>query len=196
MHRKSFLKLLKQYRDSAPYGEYSVIDELKEFVTKRPDCFERKPEEDARHIAASVLLLTPDFNKALFLWHTKIQRWTQPGGHADGDSDIHAVALRELEEETGISGAKLVSSIPLDIYRFSYPSNIFGYRKNIYNLFFVVTLPKGKEPKIMEPNKCEDMRWATIAEALKMIEEIPHEGTERLIMKWKNFANTNRAKGK
>ena len=118
MSHRLFLKILKTYQTTAPTEEYAVIGELSAYVTKRKDCFERMPEENVRHIAASVLLLTPDLQRALFLWHTKIQCWTQPGGHADGNPDIYAVALQELQEETGVIGAKFVSLIPLDICRF------------------------------------------------------------------------------
>ena len=188
MHRKPFLETIEQYKAIAPLDEYAVIDELIQHINDREDCFERKHEENAKHIATSVLLVTPDFQKALFLWHAKIQCWTQPGGHADDDSDIHTVALKELEEETGVTGATLASPIPLDIYRFDYAPEVFGYRKSIYNLFFVVILPTDQKPKIMEPDKCEAIRWATPDEALEMIKGIPHEGTERLIRKWQTFA--------
>ena len=34
--------------------------------------------------------------------HKKLGCWLQPGGHADGDSDVAAVSLREAEEESGL----------------------------------------------------------------------------------------------
>ncbi|MEO7073183.1 MAG: NUDIX domain-containing protein, partial [Rhodanobacter sp.] len=34
----------------------------------------------------------------------KLDRWLQPGGHADGDTDLARVALREACEETGVLG--------------------------------------------------------------------------------------------
>jgi 8-oxo-dGTP pyrophosphatase MutT (NUDIX family) len=184
---QSFLEILKEYQVIAPTAEYTVIDELSSYVAEREDCFERIPEENARHIAASVLLLTPDLERALFLWHSKIRCWTQPGGHADGNPDIHAVALQELKEETGVVGAKLVSSNPLNIYRYDYPSEVFGYRKSIYNLCFMAVLPESQEPKILEPEKCEAMRWATPEEALELIRGANDESTERLVYKWQKF---------
>ena len=37
------------------------------------------------------------------IYHAKLKRWLQPGGHIDPtDSDIVAAAQRELQEETGL----------------------------------------------------------------------------------------------
>lgn len=194
MHRQPLLQLLKEYELTVSPNEKEAVAELLQYVSENPDCFKREAKEGAKHIAASVLLITPDFKKALFLWHTKIGRWTQPGGHADGNPDLESVALKELEEETGITSAELVSPVPLDIYRFDYPAEVFGYRKSIYNLCFLAFLPEGQEPKIMEPEKCKEMRLATPEEALAMIETVHHEGTARLIQKWQALAKKKEAR--
>lgn len=194
MHRQSLLQLLKEYELAAPLDEKETVAEFIQYVSGNPRCFEREPKEGAKHIAASVLLITRDFKKALFLWHTKIGRWTQPGGHADGNPDLQSVALKELEEETGITDAQLVSPAPLDIYRFDYPPEVFGYRKSIYNLCFAAFLPEGQEPRILEPEKCKEMRFATPEEALAMIQSVHHEGTERLIRKWQVLAKKKEAR--
>ena len=194
MHQQSFLQLLKEYELTVSPNEKETVAELTQYVSGNPHCFEREAKEGAKHIAASVLLVTRDFKRALFLWHTKIGRWTQPGGHADGNPDLQSVALKELEEETGVTGAELASPIPLDIYRFDYPQEIFGYRKSIYNLCFVAFLPEGQGPKIMEPERCNEMRLATTEEALTMIQAVHHEGTERLIQKWQALAKKKEAR--
>lgn len=194
MHRQSLLQLLKKYELTASPDEKETVAELIQYVSENPNCFEREAKDGAKHIAASVLLITRDFKKALFLWHTKIGRWTQPGGHADGNPDLQSVALKELEEETGITDAQLVSPAPLDIYRFDYPPEVFGYRKSIYNLCFAAFLPEGQEPRILEPEKCKEMRFATPEEALAMIQSVHHEGTERLIRKWQVLAKKKEAR--
>lgn len=194
MHRQPLLRLLEKYELTASPDEKETVTELIQYVSENHNCFEREVKDGAKHIAASVLLITRDFKKALFLWHTKIGRWTQPGGHADGNLDLQSVALKELEEESGIVGAQLVSPAPLDIYRFDYPPEVFGYRKSIYNLCFLAFLPEGQEPKIMEPEKCTEMRLATPEDALVMIETVHHEGTERLIQKWQALAKKKEAR--
>lgn len=194
MHRKPFLEIVKQYRAIASVDEYGVVDELLQYVAEREDCFERKHEENAKHIAASVLLVTPDFQRALFLWHTKIGLWTQPGGHADGDSDIHTVALNELEEETGIKATSFISLIPFSVHRFDYASKVFGYRKSIYNLCFLAMLPPNQALRIMEPDKCEAMLWATPDEALEMIQSYTDDYTRTLIGKWRALTKSKEDK--
>jgi len=34
--------------------------------------------------------------------HRRLEKWLQPGGHAEDESDALAVAMREAEEETGL----------------------------------------------------------------------------------------------
>ena len=42
----------------------------------------------------------------LLLHHARLDRWLQPGGHGEGETDPRAIALREIEEETGLSGLR------------------------------------------------------------------------------------------
>jgi 8-oxo-dGTP pyrophosphatase MutT (NUDIX family) len=56
----------------------------------------------AGHFTASCWLVSADGRRALLTHHRKLDRWLQPGGHADGDMDLARVALREAREETGV----------------------------------------------------------------------------------------------
>ena len=56
------------------------------------------------HVTASALIVHPDSGRVLLRWHQRQQAWLQVGGHADpGESDPLAIALREAEEETGLT---------------------------------------------------------------------------------------------
>ena len=60
-------------------------------------------ERLAGHFTASAWLASADGTRTLLTHHRKLDRWLQPGGHADGDRDLAASALREAREETGLT---------------------------------------------------------------------------------------------
>lgn len=56
----------------------------------------------AGHITASAWIIDNNADNVLLLHHKKLDRWLQPGGHADGDEDVFRVARKEVTEETGL----------------------------------------------------------------------------------------------
>lgn len=110
--RTSLLEKLKHFLATHPDRAHDVRKVL-DFVLSTPDCFERSHQSG--HITGSAWLLNPPGDKALMTQHRKLKRWLQPGGHADGQSDTLAVALREAEEESGICGITAVSDEIFDI---------------------------------------------------------------------------------
>lgn len=71
------------------------------FVDNHQDCLWRT--QLAGHITASAWVMNAEGNAVLLIHHRKLDRWLQPGGHADGDADTLAVAQREVWEETGLT---------------------------------------------------------------------------------------------
>lgn len=94
-------------------GREAAARQILAFIRNTPDCFERS--HAAGHITGSAWLLNPAGDRVLMTKHRKLKRWLQPGGHADGQCDTLAVALREAEEESGISGITAVSSDIFDV---------------------------------------------------------------------------------
>jgi ADP-ribose pyrophosphatase YjhB (NUDIX family) len=68
------------------------------------------------HFTASAFIVSPDGHDLLLIFHEKLQRWLQPGGHIDEtDRDVVAAALREVREEVGIVDLSLLQQAPLDV---------------------------------------------------------------------------------
>jgi 8-oxo-dGTP pyrophosphatase MutT (NUDIX family) len=72
------------------------------FARSHPDCCQRS--HPPGHFTGSAWLVSKDGARVLLTHHRKLGRWLQLGGHADGDADLARVALREAEEESGLSG--------------------------------------------------------------------------------------------
>lgn len=69
------------------------------------------------HVTASAWVLDIGAEAALMIHHRKLDRWLQPGGHADGEADTLSVATREVWEETGLETLPLIGGIfDLDIH--------------------------------------------------------------------------------
>jgi len=86
------------------------------FVARHPDPFDRQIPEG--HLTGSALVLSAAGDRVLLLFHRKLGRWLQPGGHAEpGETSGDVVALREAREETGIGALVLhpTASRPLDV---------------------------------------------------------------------------------
>lgn len=101
MHRAPLLRLLADYAERHP-GEATTTGRFIAFVSAHPDCFERALA--VGHVTASAWILDGSRTRVLLTHHRKLNRWLQPGGHADGDPNVAATAAREALEETGLAG--------------------------------------------------------------------------------------------
>ena len=61
------------------------------------------------HLTASAWVVSPDRTQVLMAYHNLYDSWSWLGGHADGDRDLLAVALREVREESGLAEVRPVS---------------------------------------------------------------------------------------
>lgn len=86
-----------------PFNEHEarMLARISAFVREHEDCFERSLL--VGHMTGSAWILDEQREHALLIHHAKLDKWLQPGGHCDGDADVLRVAMREAEEETGVT---------------------------------------------------------------------------------------------
>ena len=116
MHRNDLLETLARY-DAGDVHERACRDRIEAFVRTHTRCFERSLA--VGHVVGSVWLTNRANTHVLLTHHRKLGMWLQLGGHADGESDILGVALREAREESGIAEIEPVSTriFDLDVHR-------------------------------------------------------------------------------
>lgn len=100
------------------YPAYSDEEEgfrlrMLQLIAEEPDCFHRHLQKG--HFTGSAFIISPTKDKVLLLHHRKLDKWLQPGGHADGDENIARVAEKEAREETGITSIRLLSPAIFDL---------------------------------------------------------------------------------
>lgn len=116
MHRYHLLQMLEAYLALYPQ-EQAVVAQVIDLVTQHADCFERTCRPG--HITGAAWVMSADHQRAALVHHRKLDRWLQPGGHADGDGDVATVAWREATEETGLARLVMIDTggtlVPLDV---------------------------------------------------------------------------------
>ncbi|MEJ2687552.1 MAG: NUDIX hydrolase [Gammaproteobacteria bacterium] len=161
MHRQELLQLLARHRTDF-MDEAAYIHRSRAFVEQHPDCFHC--DLWPAHVTGSAWVVNPDRSRVLLVHHRKHDQWFQPGGHADGEGDIVAVALREISEESGIDAGhiRLVDDriFDLDIHRI--PASQRGPEHEHIDVRFLVEI----DDRLPVPGSDEshDVRWVPLAQ--------------------------------
>ena len=102
-------QLMEQIRRFRPWNEQEERDKalILRFLEEKEDAFLRSNR--TAHMTASSWIVNPARDKVLMIYHKIYDSWSWTGGHADGDQDLLAVALREAREETGVEHISPVS---------------------------------------------------------------------------------------
>jgi len=128
------------------------------------------------HITSSAFAVNRTRNKVLMVFHNIYNSWSWSGGHADGEEDLLAVAIREVKEETGVSNVFPISKniISLDILP------VQGHiRRGKYvsphlhaSAAFLLEADES-EPLIVKPDENSGVQWIPIDKIDKYSNE-PH----------------------
>ena len=97
---------IKQIEKYNPVNEQEKKDKeiILDFISKNDDVLVR--DNEVAHITSSGFIVNKSRTKALMIHHNIYNSWGWTGGHADGDSDLLEVAIKEAKEETGITNVR------------------------------------------------------------------------------------------
>jgi 8-oxo-dGTP pyrophosphatase MutT (NUDIX family) len=133
-------------------------EQMLRFAVEHDDALLRTCE--AGHFTGSALVLDAPHEHLLLMLHAKAGLWLQPGGHADGQADLAAVALREATEETGIDRLRLVRpAIDLDIHVFRPRAGAPHIHLDVR--YLVIAPPDGEA---VGNDESDALRWVTLDE--------------------------------
>lgn len=165
MNRKSLVEFFKTYTTAYPEEQIFIEEFLS--LLQHPDCFERTHVPG--HITGSAWITDSQKQFALLVHHGKLNRWMQPGGHADGDENILRVALKEAEEETGLRDFRVVSLIPFDIDIHWIPArNDFPMHRH-YDVRFLLEADLKLQPTVSDES--HDVKWVRLDELQQFTKE-------------------------
>lgn len=178
-------RILGRLADYAPRvtdpGEAEMVAFVLEFVSAHADSLHRS--QVLGHLTGSAWIVDPSRTRTLLTHHSKLDKWLQPGGHADGDPDLAAVAMREAQEETGVAGLKLVSDRIYDVDHHWIPA-----RKGIaghWHLDVRFMIEADPSVPFVVTDESHDLAWVALGDVARLN---PEESMARLVRKTAEFS--------
>lgn len=184
MTRDKLIEELKLYQGEA--AEMQHIAPMIQLLQNNPDCFWRH-DFNPGHVTGSSLLINQTGDKVLLNRHAIYNSWITFGGHADGDEDVRAVALREAFEESGIA-EEHITFVTRDIFDVDIHSIAANANKQepAHYHFDLVFLFRSATENFTISDESTDLRWCNFEEAQRLLQQQNDPRMLRVISKWKN----------
>ena len=163
-------ELLNQIAAYIPYNEQEAADRelILHWIQDHDDAFTR--QNQVAHITASAWVVNRDRRKVLLVYHNIYNSWSWLGGHADGETDLLAVAIREVKEEAGISGVRPVSEKIFSLESLTVDGHVKRGKYVSSHLHLNVTYlleADSEEQVFVKEDENSGVGWFTPEEALK-----------------------------
>ena len=96
------MNYIEEIEKYVPINEQEIKDKeiILNYINNNKDVLTR--DNEVAHITSSGFIVNKTRDKVLMIHHNIYNSWGWTGGHADGDSNLLHVAIKEAKEETGI----------------------------------------------------------------------------------------------
>lgn len=163
MHRRPLLGLLAAY-EPFDASDRAARDRIDAFVREHEDCFERALL--VGHVTGSAWIVDPARGRCLLTHHRKLERWLQLGGHADGESDVLEVALREAVEESGLASLRVVSRAIFDCDVHGIPARKSEPAHDHHDVRFLLEADPDEPLVVSEESK--ELAWVRLEDVARL----------------------------
>jgi 8-oxo-dGTP pyrophosphatase MutT (NUDIX family) len=126
------------------------------------------------HFTSSAFIVNKTKTKVLMIYHNIYKSWCWVGGHADGDTDLMSVAIKETGEETGL---KSVNVLDKNIYAIDTLPVLGHVKKGKYipahvHLSVAYLFEADEKDKItIKPDENSNICWIDINKVAQMSSE-------------------------
>lgn len=163
-------KLIQQLKEYTPFNEQEEMDKslILNWIEHNADAFSR--ENKVAHVTASAWVVNKDRSKVLMVYHNIYQSWSWLGGHADGETDLLSVAIREVKEEAGITNVRPVFEEIYSLESLTVDGHVKNGKYVSSHLHFNITYlleADSKEAVSIKADENSGVAWFSPEEALQ-----------------------------
>lgn len=168
------MNLVDVIQNYNPKNEQEMRDkeQMLQFMTRNDNYLNR--ENQFGHFTASMWTVNQQRTKTLMVHHNRYNSWSWIGGHADGMENLCEVALKELQEETGVKHVHLMSDEVLSLETLTcggYMSKGIWVPSHLhFNLTYLAEVDESEE-LIPQEDENSAVQWWTYEEALTVPNE-------------------------
>ncbi|MCH4891075.1 NUDIX domain-containing protein [Acidaminobacter sp. JC074] len=168
------MQLIKDIENYKSDIEQEILDKkiILDHLNRSKDIFVR--DNQTAHMTASAWVVNHDCSKVLMVYHNIYDSWSWLGGHADGDTDLLNVAIKEVKEESGL---KRVHPITEDIFSLETLTVDGHERRGKYvpshlhlNVTYLLQADEEDELSI-QPDENSGVQWFDLNEAIEASSE-------------------------
>ena len=120
---------------------------------------------DWGHVTGSSWIVDESGEKVVLLFHGKLRKWVQPGGHCDDESDVLSVAMREAREETGLD-VRADDNAIFDVDAHEIPEYWNTPAHVHYDVRFLLRADSAQMPVVSDESGA--VKWVSLAEARQL----------------------------